>query len=105
QRTTDDVGQVQIFPARELLPTDEVRGRAERLLATAPWGREQWQRLADGELFDGMESWLPWLAGPDPNAEDGPGSGEHVLFDLVGPDGQILLAEPRRLRDRAADIA
>jgi transcription-repair coupling factor (superfamily II helicase) len=30
---------------------------------------------------------------------------EHVLFDLVPDDGLILLADPRRLRDRAADIA
>jgi transcription-repair coupling factor (superfamily II helicase) len=46
--------------------------------------------------FDGMESWLPWLA-PD-------GEGRHVLFDMVGPDAQVVLVEPRRLRDRAAGI-
>ena len=28
---------------------------------TQPWGREQWERLAEGQTFDGMESWLPWL--------------------------------------------
>ena len=28
---------------------------------SAPWGREQWERLAEGQVFDGMESWLPWL--------------------------------------------
>ena len=50
-----------IFPARELIPTDDVRERAQRLVASEPWGREQWERLAEGALFDGMESWLPWL--------------------------------------------
>ena len=94
QRATVDLERVCIVGARELLPTDEVRARAERLVATQPWGREQWQRLADGEVFEGMEAWLAWLA-----------DGEHVLFDLVGPDAQILLVEPRRLRDRAGDIA
>lgn len=94
QRATVELDEVHVFPARELLPTEEVRARAERLVATEPWGREQWQRIADGEVFEGMEAWLAWLA-----------EGEHVLFDLVPDSGQILLAEPRRLRDRAGDIA
>ena len=94
QRATVDVEDVQIFGARELLPGPEVRERAERLLSTQPWGREQWQRLADGEVFEGMEAWLAWLA-----------DREHVLFDLVPDDAQILLVDPRRLRDRAGDIA
>jgi transcription-repair coupling factor (superfamily II helicase) len=93
QRSTDDLPEVAIFPCRELLPTPEVRERAEKLIRLEPWGREQWERLSQGLHFDGMESWLPWLA-PE----------EHVLFDLVGADAQILLAEPRRMRDRAADL-
>jgi transcription-repair coupling factor (superfamily II helicase) len=56
QRTTGDVERVELFPCRELLPTDEVRDRAAALVDTEPWGREQWERLADGETFDGMES-------------------------------------------------
>ena len=40
-----------------------------------------------------MESWLPWLT-----------AGEHVLLDLLGPDALVLLVEPRRMRDRAADL-
>jgi transcription-repair coupling factor (superfamily II helicase) len=94
QRTTVDLESVEIFPCRELLPTDEVRERAEALMASQPWGREQWSRLADGETFDGMESWLPWLT-----------DGTHVLFDLVDEAAQVVLVEPRRMRDRAADIA
>ena len=94
QRATVDVEALQVFAARELLPGPEVRERAERLLASQPWGREQWQRLADGEVFEGMEAWLAWLA-----------DREHVLFDLVPDDAQILLVDPRRLRDRAGDIA
>jgi transcription-repair coupling factor (superfamily II helicase) len=93
QRSTDDVERVEVFPCRELLPTAEVRVRAERLVATEPWGREQWERLAQGLVFDGMESWLPWLT-----------DGEHVALDLIPPDGQVLLVEPRRMRDRAGDL-
>jgi transcription-repair coupling factor (superfamily II helicase) len=93
QRSVGDRACVEIFPCRELLPTPEVRARAERLVGLEPWGREQWERLAQGLVFDGMESWLPWLT-----------ADEHVLIDQVGDSGQILLCEPRRMRDRAADL-
>ena len=93
QLATDPIDSVNLFPARELLPTPEVRERAESLIASEPWGREQWQRIADGEIFDGMEAWSAWLA-----------DREHVLYDLV-PDGSLIVSvDPRRVRDRAADI-
>ena len=93
QRSTIDVAEVEIFPCRELLVTDDVRKRAVELEAAEPWGREQWQRLADGELFDGMESWLPWLA-----------DDERVLPDLLQSDALVVLVEPRRMRDRGSDL-
>jgi transcription-repair coupling factor (superfamily II helicase) len=93
QRSTDDLGSIEIFPCREVLATDEVRARAAARVSSEPWGREQWERLAEGAIFDGMESWLPWLVDE-----------EHVLFDLLPADAQVLLVEPRRMRDRAADI-
>src|SRR5439155_950344 len=93
QRSTGDVGVVELYPCRELLPTDEVRARAERLVAGEPWGREQWERLAEGLTFDGMESWLPWLT-----------EREHLVLDLVPDDAQVLLIEPRRMRDRAGEL-
>ncbi len=93
QRSTVDVEETAIFPARELLVTDAVRARAEALVADEPWGREQWERLAQGLVFDGMESWLPWLA-----------ADERILTDHLPANAQILLVEPRRMRDRAADV-
>ncbi len=93
QRSTGDLDRIEIFPCRELLPTSEVRARAERLVGLEPWGREQWERLSQGLTFDGMESWLPWLT-----------ADEHLLADVVGDEAQILLCEPRRMRDRAADL-
>src|SRR5262245_33062734 len=88
-----DLPIAEVFPCRELLPTPEVRERAERLVGLEPWGREQWERLAQGLVFDGMESWLPWLT-----------KDERVLLDIVGDGAQVLLCEPRRMRDRAADL-
>jgi len=93
QRSTIDVKEAAIFPVRELLPTDEVRERARGLLGSQSWGREQWERLAEGATFDGMESWLPWLT-----------ADEHVLPDLLPPSALVLLVEPRRLRDRAQEL-
>ena len=93
QRSTIDIAEVEIFPCRELLATEDVRARAVELEAKEPWGREQWQRLADGELFDGMESWLPWLSDE-----------ERVLPDLLQSDALVVLVEPRRMRDRGSDL-
>jgi transcription-repair coupling factor (superfamily II helicase) len=93
QRSTIDLAEVEIFPCRELLTTEDVRSRAAELEAAEPWGREQWQRLADGELFDGMESWLPWLS-----------DDERVLPDLLQSDALVVLVEPRRMRDRGSDL-
>ncbi|HWS45538.1 MAG TPA: transcription-repair coupling factor [Acidimicrobiia bacterium] len=93
QRSTHELTEAAIFPVRELLPTDEVRARARELLQTQPWGREQWERLAEGATFDGMESWLPWLT-----------ADEHVLPDLLPTSAIVALVEPRRLRDRAQEL-
>ncbi len=93
QRSDFDINEVEIHGCRELLINDRVRERAEELMATEPWGREQWQRLSDGELFDGMESWMPWLT-----------DSTRVLPDLLGPDAMVVLLEPKRMRDRAADL-
>ena len=93
QLATESIPGIRIFPARELMVTEDIRGRAEALIASEPWGREQWQRISDGETFDGMEAWLPWL-----------GDAEHVLYDLVGDDALVVATDPRRLRDRAVDI-
>ncbi|MEM8619460.1 MAG: transcription-repair coupling factor [Actinomycetota bacterium] len=93
QRSIDDLDEVTLFPARELMPTAEVRARAEQLVESDPWGREQWERLAEGAHFDGMESWLPWLVTRD-----------ELLTDVLPDTAKVLLVEPRRMRDRAIDL-
>ncbi|HUI02530.1 MAG TPA: transcription-repair coupling factor [Acidimicrobiales bacterium] len=93
QRSVGDLRRVELFGCREVLPTKAVQARAASLVGAEPWGRAQWERLADGQLFDGMESWLPWLV-----------SDERVLPDLVGPGGRVVLVDPRRIRDRARDL-
>ena len=72
QRSIDDLAQVELFGCRELVADEAMRKRAAGLVGSAPWGRHQWDRLADGEQFDGMESWLPWLV-----------EGEELICDLL----------------------
>jgi transcription-repair coupling factor (superfamily II helicase) len=93
QRSHAELAEAPIYAVRELLSTPEVRARAEKLLDTQPWGREQWERLAEGATFDGMESWLPWLC-----------EEEHLLPDLLPASALVALVEPRRLRDRAQEL-
>ena len=93
QRSTGDLTEAVVFPARELMPTSDVCERAASLVASEPWGREQWERLAEGAHFDGMESWLPWLVDSD-----------RLLTDVLPADAKVLLVEPRRMLDRAKDL-
>jgi transcription-repair coupling factor (superfamily II helicase) len=93
QRSTSDLDHVLVFPARELEVDDVVRERARRLVAEEPWGREHWERLAEGHVFDGMESWLPWLS-----------DDEVLLTDLLPQSTRVVLIEPRRMRDRAGEL-
>jgi transcription-repair coupling factor (superfamily II helicase) len=93
QRATHDVAEISVFPCRELLPTEAVRQRAEKLIASEPWGRAQWERLSEGLLFDGMESWLPWLTDE-----------ERLLPDILPEDALVLLVEPGRMKDRVTEL-
>ncbi|HAM02520.1 MAG TPA: transcription-repair coupling factor, partial [Acidimicrobiaceae bacterium] len=93
QRSRQDVSSVELHACHELLPTADVRARAEALLDSAPWGTAQWERIAEGQLFDGMESWTPWLAGE-----------ERLVPDLLPDSARVVLVDPRRSRDRAAEL-
>ena len=93
QRSVEALSEVEIQGCRELLPTAEVRERAAQLVGTEPWGRSQWERLSEGQLFDGMESWTPWLVDED-----------RVLPDVLGDGARVVLVDPRRMRDRAAEL-
>ncbi|HCB37066.1 MAG TPA: transcription-repair coupling factor, partial [Acidimicrobiaceae bacterium] len=94
QRSVATLPAVRIYPARELRPDDGLRRRAAAQAEAQPWARDHFERIAAGEMFDGMESWMPWLL-----------DDQVVLPDLLGPDAAVVLVEPRRLRDRALEIA
>ena len=87
QRSIGSLEHIEVYPARELRPDPAMRRRAGSLVASQPWGREQWDRLARGELFEGMESWWPWLV-----------ERPAVLPDLLGAGGALVAVEPPPLR-------
>ncbi len=93
QRSSHDIAGVALYGCRELVTTPELRAVASSLVARRPWGASVWERLADGEQFDGMESWLPFLD-----------DDERVVPDLLPQRAQVVLVEPRRIRDRGAQL-
>ena len=93
QRSLNALDAAVIFGCRELVPTPAVRSAARALEAGHPWGVAQWERLTRGETFDGMEAWLPYVH-PD----------EDLLPDLLSVGSQVVLVEPRRIRDRAVQL-
>ena len=93
QRSTNPLDHLEVYPARELRPDGPMRRRAAGLVASQPWGREQWDRLAGGEFFEGMESWWPWLV-EEPA----------VVPGLLGAGTAMAVVEPRRLADRVSEI-
>ena len=93
QRSVEELDAAVLFACRELSTSEEVRRRAAVLADTEPWGRSQWERLAAGVTFDGMESWLPWLH-----------ADELILTDLLAADAQVVLVDPRRVRDRSVEV-
>ena len=93
QRSSHDLQAAVLYGCRELVLTPELRTVAESLIARRPWGTSVWERLERGDQFDGMESWLPFLD-----------DGERVVPDLLGRGAQVLLVEPRRIRDRGMQL-
>ncbi len=90
QRSEDQVPYLHLYPAREVRPDGEIAARARQLVASETWAAGTFERLATGQLFAGMESWLPWLAPPQ------------SLLDEAG--AAFVLVEPSRARDRARDL-
>ncbi len=93
QRSSADIDAAVLYGCRELVLTDDMRRAAAALVARRPWGASIWERLERGEQFDGMESWLPFLDGE-----------AQVLPDLLPAGAQVVLVEPRRIRDRAVQL-
>jgi transcription-repair coupling factor (superfamily II helicase) len=96
QRTLAPADELYAPPCRELLLTDQVRAAAADLVAKAPPGpvAQLLEKIASGIPAEGMESLIPVLAGEQ----------LALLTDAMPVGTHVLLADPERIRTRAADL-
>ena len=91
---TETLSKIQLLPCRELLITDRVRERADRLAMEYPELSEIATRIASGAYVDGMESLAPLLAD------------EMVPFHSLLPQrSELVVVESARVRTRAIELA
>jgi transcription-repair coupling factor (superfamily II helicase) len=101
QRTLAPAEELHAPPCRELLLTEEVRAAASRLAGQAAAGpvAQLLEKVAAGIPAEGMESLIPVLA----RGEDGAPQLQ-LLTDVMPAGTHVLLADPERIRTRAADL-
>lgn len=92
QRSDEHGERVSFYPAREFRPDSNVADIAAGLLSTHPWAADIWDRLAQRQMFEGMESWMSWLSPPD------------CILDRAGPDALVVVADPPRLIGRSRSL-
>jgi transcription-repair coupling factor (superfamily II helicase) len=93
QRSVGDLHDVEIFGCRELVIGEAQIARARELSRIRGFAWDRFERIANGEVFDGIESFLPWL-----------NQDERLLTDTLGRGDRIVLIEPRRIKDRASEL-
>jgi transcription-repair coupling factor (superfamily II helicase) len=92
QRSEESIPALTAFPAREVRPDPVIRARAAGLVGTESWSASTWDRVAEGQIFPGIESWLPWLADPV------------SMIDALPSGALLVVVEPSRALDRAREL-
>lgn len=90
----DPIPALELWPARELLLTDEVRERAAELLPRFPALSPMLEKMSAGIAVEGMESLLPQLV-----------PGLAPLTALLPAGGAVLVVAPERVAGRAVSLA
>ncbi|KUF07516.1 transcription-repair coupling factor [Leucobacter sp. G161] len=90
----DPVETLELWPARELLLTDDVRLRAAELLPQFPALSTMLEKMSEGIAVEGMESLLPQLV-----------DGLAPLTSLLPEGGAVLVVSPERIAGRAVSLA
>lgn len=80
-------------PVRELLLTEEVKAKAQRLGAAHVEVAAMCEQIANGVAVEGMESLSSALAGE-----------MKPLHELLPPESSLILMEPERINSRALDV-
>jgi len=92
QRSTHDIDEAIIAPAREWMPGELTRLRAEELTRSEAWATSTFDRLATGQLFDGMEGWMGLFV-----------EQPRTLLDEM-TNATVVVVEPDRVRTRLAEL-
>jgi transcription-repair coupling factor (superfamily II helicase) len=100
QRSVATVEALIAYPAREVRSDPLIRATAATLLRDEPWAAATWDRFAEGLVFSGMESWLPWLAPARTVMDELAHSVSVVVFDPARSAGRS-----RELMTEEADLA
>ena len=87
------VGELTVYPCRELLLTPEIRKRAGYLAAEFPQLSEMCHKLAEGITVDGMESLTAALTDDLKN-----------LLDFLPKNFEVMLIDSPRIHSRALDL-
>lgn len=90
----EPLASIELWPARELLLTAEVRERAAALLPRFPALSTLLEKISEGIAVEGMESLLPQLL-----------PGLSPITALLPEGGAIVVASPERVVGRAASLA
>ena len=94
QRTSEAViGKLAILPCRELLLTESIRERAEKIKNQYPAALEILDKIAQGTIVDGMESLIPLLTDEF-----------ETVLDRMPKGTQVIFIDDERIRSRTADL-
>jgi len=87
------VGEIELYPCRELLITPEVQERASSLIPKYPQLESILEKIAAGSYVDGMESLLGLL---DPELTS--------IVELLPKNFEVVVLDEPRLASRALDL-
>ncbi|WP_200329650.1 transcription-repair coupling factor [Leucobacter sp. L43] len=90
----DPLDAIELWPARELLLTDDVRERAAALLPRFPALGSLLEKMSEGIAVEGMESLLPQLV-----------PGLAPITSLLPEGGAVLVVSPERVASRSVSLA
>lgn len=92
QRSIEELTETVVAPAREWVPNQAQREQAKSFLKTNNWGSAVFDRIANGEVFDGLEGWMSLFVD----------SRQSLLDELVGVKTFVL--SPEQLKSRLDDV-
>ena len=93
QRSTNVCELVEIYPARELVINKEIKETAAQMAVEHLWAQQQFDSISEGLIFDGMESFLPFLT----NDNQG-------ILGLAQDSDNLIVCDPLEVSHRIEEL-